>query len=476
LADLKHLAMWSANQGAGAVLINPLGAAAPVQPQQASPYFPASRRFKNPLYLSIDHVPGATQQGNALPALAAEARALNQERRIDRDRVYRLKMHALESLWQRWPGNEDFEGYCRQQGEDLVKYATYCVLAETHGGDWRHWPAEFQSPNSSAVVSRANEFAERIRFHMWLQWLLDCQLANAAKAAPLVQDLPIGVDPGGADAWQWQDVLATNATVGAPPDQFNAHGQNWALPPFIPHRLRAARYEPFIQTIRASLGHAGGLRIDHVMGLFRLYWIPAGHGPEGGAYVRYPADELLAVVAIESHRAGAWIAGEDLGTVEPHVRHCLHENQMLCYRLMWFEDASPREYPALSMAAITTHDLPTVAGLWSGADFEDQQRIGLNPSDEGYQQLRSRLQQATGLSEDEPVEQAIRRAYRAMQAAPSAVLVANLEDTAAVPQRPNMPGTIDQWPNWSLALPQSLEEIQDAPLARDIALSLERSS
>ncbi|MCL4204346.1 MAG: 4-alpha-glucanotransferase [Pirellulaceae bacterium] len=474
LADLRRLAQWSSSLGAGAVLVNPLSAAAPIFPQQASPYYPTSRRFRNPLYLCVHEVPGADRSDGQLAALAADARTLNQSRRIDRDRVLGLKMQALESIWRAGANDADFETYQQQQGEDLRIFGTYCALAEVHGGDWRVWPTELRDPHSGAVQQFAAARADRVGFHAWLQWLLDRQLADAARYLPLVQDLPIGVDPGGADAWQWQDVLATGATVGAPPDLFNADGQNWCLPPFIPHRLRAVGFRPFIQTIRAAMRHAGGLRIDHVMGLFRLFWIPESSSPGTGTYVRYPADEMLAVVAVESHRAGAWVAGEDLGTVEPLVRHRLQENRMLSYRLMWFEDGPPRDYPPLSMAAITTHDLPTVAGLWSGADFAAQQQIGLRPSREGYEELRRRLQHATGLNDGEPPEVAVRRAYQAMASAPSAVLVANLEDAAAVEERPNMPGTIDQWPNWSIALPQPLEQIEAADLPRAIAQALDR--
>jgi len=474
LADLRRVARWSAELGAGAVLINPLSAAAPIIPQQASPYYPASRRFRNPLYLCVPEIPGAVELSDSLQALAADAQAMNRLRQLDRDRVFRLKMQALERIWRAQLNDPDFDAYCRQQGEDLIVFATYCVLAEQYGGDWRTWPIEYRQSDSAVVARHREEHTERVRFHMWLQWLLDRPLARASHHAPLVQDLPIGVDPGGADAWQWQDVLAHGATVGAPPDQFNADGQDWCLPPFVPHRLKAAGFGPFIQTIRSALRYAGGLRIDHVMGLFRLFWIPESFGPQGGAYVRYPADELLAIVAVESHRAQAWIAGEDLGTVEPHVREQLHANRMLSYRLMWFEDGPPRDYPPLSMAAITTHDLPTVAGLWSGADFAAQQRIGLRPSREGYEQLRQRLRNATGLGDGDSTLLAIRRAYEAMASAPSAVLVVNLEDAVAVEQRPNMPGTIEQWPNWSIALPEPLEQIETAELPRTIARAVSR--
>ncbi len=270
-------------------------------------------------------------------------------------------------------------------------------------------------------------------------------------------------------------MLAEGATVGAPPDQFNAEGQDWSLPPFIPHALRAARYAPFIETIRASLRHARGLRIDHVMGLFRLYWIPHGLGPKRGAYVRYPSEELLAIVAVESHRARAWIAGEDLGTVEKKVRRQLTQNQMLSYKLLWFEDDLPADYPELALAAVTTHDLPTVAGLWSDADYTAQQQIGLQPSEQGFQEIRRRLTAAAGLAEDASPDEAVAGAYQALGRAPSAVLAATLEDALAVEERPNMPGTIDQWPNWSQALPQPLEEIETLPLPKRIAERLRRS-
>ncbi len=474
-ADLRRLGHWSAGLGAGAVLVNPLSAVAPVLPQQSSPYFPSSRRFHNPLYLRIEEVPGAADMGIDLEHLAATGRQLNEHRRIDRDQVFRLKMQALEVLWERRGGDALFDSFLEQRGESLRSFAAFCVLAEQFGGDWREWPGEYRRADSSAVSGFVEANADRLRFHAWLQWLLDEQLASAAQELPLVQDLPIGVDPGGADAWQWQDVLADGASVGAPPDEFNTLGQDWCLPPFIPHRLRGARFGPFIETIRSGLRHARGLRIDHVMGLFRLFWIPDGLGPKHGAYVRYPAEELLAIVAVESHRAGAWVAGEDLGTVEPEVRRRLAESRMLPYRLLWFEDDPPTDYPEQAMAAITTHDLPTVAGLWSGADFAAQSRIGVNPDEASYHKIRDRLTSATELPSDASDVEAVESAYQALAEAPSSVLVANLEDALAVGERPNMPGTIDEWPNWSLALPRNLDEIESSSLPHAIARSLSRS-
>ena len=486
LADLRRLGQWAAELGAGAILVNPLSAVTPVLPQEASPYYPSSRRFRNPLYLSLEDVSlsledvsledvsGAAEVGNALAELAGSAQELNRLRRIDRDQVFRLKMSALELLWRRQPADKEYQAYCDVQGESLRGFATFCVLAEQHGGDWRVWPQAYRRPAAPAVARFAQEHADRVAFHQWLQWLLDRQLAAAARELPLVQDLPIGVDPRGADAWQWQDVLAANVTIGAPPDHFNLEGQDWGLPPFDPHRLQAVGYQPFIDTVRAAFRHAGGLRIDHVMGLFRLYWIPGGQGPKSGTYVRYPAEELLAIVALESHRARAWVAGEDLGTVEAEMRRRLAEQRLLSYRLLWFEETPPRDYPELTMAAITTHDLPTVAGLWTGADFAAQERLGLRPDPEGYRQIRQRLADVAGLNEEATVARAVVQAYTALAETSARVVVANLEDALAVVERPNMPGTIQQWPNWSLALPQSLEAIQTAELPRAIASAVTR--
>jgi 4-alpha-glucanotransferase len=281
--------------------------------------------------------------------------------------------------------------------------------------------------------------------------LLDEQLASTA-SLPVVHDLAVGFDPGGADAWAWQDLLALDARIGAPPDDFNPGGQDWGLPPFVPWKLRAARYEPFIQTLRACFRHAGGLRIDHVMGLFRLFWLPADGG--AGGYVRYRADELLDLVALESHRAGAFVVGEDLGTVEDSVRAELHARGVLSYRLKWFESGPPSTYPRHALAAVTTHDLPTIAGVYTGADQQaDELRDRVAPGD--------------------TVDGAVVQTYRDLAAAPSQLLIATLEDAFAVTERPNQPGTVTDT-NWSLALPEPIETLEDSPLAIDIAEALRR--
>ena len=467
LADLRELARWSRGLGAGFCVVNPLHAAAPVGAQEASPYFPSSRRFRSPLYLRPELVPGADA---VVRSLGARARQLNDERRIDRDRVAELKMVALEAAWTAAPRGGTFAAFRAAYGAPLEEWATFCAVAERFGSRWPDWPADLRTPRGAAAFARAH--ADRVAFHAWLQWLLDEQLAAAAAEIDLVGDMAIGFDPAGADAWAWQEQLAHGVTIGAPPDTFNARGQNWSLPPFVPHRLRQAGYRPFIETIRATLRHAGGLRIDHIMGLFRLWWIPAGGDPAEGAYVRYPADELLAVVALEAHRANALIVGEDLGTVEPGVREALAERGILSYRLLIFEPDASR-YPELALAAVTTHDLPTIAGTWSGADLEQQRRASLVPDVGGLARLRAPL--AAAAPPDADARAAILAAHARLASSPSLLVAATLEDALAVEERPNLPGTTaDQAPNWSIALPRSLEEIEEDPFVRRLASALRR--
>ena len=469
-ADLRDFARWSKRKlGAGFILLNPVGAPLPGLPQEASPYFPSSRLYLNPLYLRVEEVPGAAEAGVALEQLAAAGRALNADRLIHRDDVYRFKLRALEKIYARFRGHSAFERYRAEQGETLRRFATFCVLAEHYNGGWTKWSVRLRHPASPAVRKFAARRRRRVRFYEWLQWRLDEQLARAARGLPLMLDVPIGVNPDGFDAWLWQDTLALGASVGAPPDEYNTLGQNWGLPPFIPHRLRAAGYEPFRQTIRAMLRHARGLRIDHVMGLFRLFWIPRGAPPRNGGYVRYNADELLAVLAIESQRVKAVIVGEDLGTVERGVRARLRRQNVLSYRLLWFENKPPERYPRQSLAAVTTHDLFTVAGLWSGKDIETQKRLGLHPNAAGTEAIKRRLRRNAGLSKTASPREAIFGAYRLLARTPCRLITATLDDALAVEERANMPGTTTQWPNWSIALPKPLEEIKRDKFVRKLA-------
>jgi 4-alpha-glucanotransferase len=449
LADLRRLQRWASELGAGLLAVNPLHAPGPALPQQPSPYYPSSRCFRSPLYLRVEEVPGAAAVGDDIDRLASLGRALLADRRLDRDQVWRLKREALEACFAVFAGDTRFDAFRREQGADLERFATYSALADLHGNDWSAWPAELRHPENPAV--RAATDPGRVRFHAWLQWLLDEQLATTA-SFPVIQDLAVGFDPGGADAWAWQDQLGLDSRIGAPPDAFNPNGQDWGLPPFVPWKLRADGYRPFIRTVRACLRHAGGLRIDHVMGLFRLFWLPQNGGP--GGYVRYPAHELLDIVALESHRAGAFIVGEDLGTVEDSVRAELYERCVLSSRLRWFEPEPPSEYPVQALAAVTTHDLPTIAGVWTGSDPQAEE-------------LRDRVADAP------TVEDAIAGTYRALAAAPSQIVLATLEDACAVIERPNHPGTVEST-NWSLALPEPIETLDDSTIATAIAEALQR--
>jgi 4-alpha-glucanotransferase len=468
LADLKRLARWSAQElNAGVLMINPLHAPTPVAPIQPSPYYPSSRRYRNPLFLRVD---------GASAAAEAAGRALNRERLIDRDAAFRFKMQALEEIWGRGIQDADFDAYRAREGRDLEMFAAFCTLAERHRGWWRKdWPAEYRHPSSDGVRRFIDEHSDRIRFHEWVQWLIDKQLAACSHEIAVMQDLPIGVDGGGADAWMWQDMFAQSVSVGAPPDEFNTGGQDWGLPPFIPHKLRAAAYEPFIQTIRATLRHAGGLRIDHVLGLFRLFWVPAGLGAAKGAYVRYNADELLSIVALESWRARAFVVGEDLGTVEEGVREKLQSMGVLSYRVLWFESEPPETYPEMALSAVTTHDLPTIAGLWTGSDLAAQTRIGLQPNVEGTRESRERLKKMAGLTERSTVDEVVQKTHELLSSAPSRVITASLDDVLGVEERPNMPATTNErWPNWSIALPKTIEEIEADPRVSAVAAVLAR--
>jgi 4-alpha-glucanotransferase len=475
LADLRRLAAWSRDElEAGLVLLNPLHGALPGLPQTASPYFPSSRQFRNPLYLRVEEVPGAAALGAELDRLAAAGRAHNEDRRIDRDEVYKLKMRALEHLWDRFPGDPAFDAYLTGQGPSLEGYATFCALCEDHSRPWHTWPVEYRRPDSPEVARYRREHHRRVGFHAWLQWLIDIQLARAGAELPLIQDLAVGVDPAGADAWLWQEVIAEGISVGAPPDEFNTLGQDWGVPPFDPWRLRAAGYAPFAEMVRAAMAHGGGVRLDHVMGLFRLFWIPHGTSPADGTYVSFPASDLLDIVALESHRAGAHVVGEDLGTVEEEFRVELAARNVLSYRLLWFESAPPPEWPEKALAAVTTHDLPTVAGMWTGSDLDAQRTLHLEPNEDATEATRKRLRDVAGADDDASPDDMVVAAYDALGEAPCLLLTGTLDDALVVEERPNMPGTVDEWPNWSIALPLPLEDIEAHPGPRRVAKALRR--
>jgi 4-alpha-glucanotransferase len=473
LGDLRSLGSWSKRRGAATLLVNPLHAVRPGTPQEPSPYFPSSRLFRNPLYLRIQDLPGA-RDDPVVSALVLEAAQLRDAPIIDRDRVMPLKLRALEALWSGFRGDPGFDAYVAREGMLLERFACFCVLAERHAGPWTSWPARYRRADGRAVRDLATTDRSRVDFHRWLQWSLDTQLARAGRELPLVHDLAVGFAPDGADAWLWQDVVASEARIGAPADDFNPAGQDWGVPPFDPGRLRAAGYAPLVATMRRMMGAGIGVRIDHVMGLFRLWWVPLGAmDPSAGAYVRYPAAELLDILALESFRSGCGVVGEDLGTVESGVRSELHRRGLLSYRLAWFESRPPERYPSQALAALTTHDLPTAAGVWTGADLIEMEATGRPVNRRAELGLRRRLRRLAGASDSDPTSLVVERAYASLARAPSRLVVATLDDACLAQRRPNMPGDTAR-PNWSIPLPRTLEQLRRDELPRRIAAALNK--
>ena len=472
LGDLAELGRWAGGLGAAGLVVSPLHATLPLAPVEASPYFPTSRVFLNPLLLRPEPT-------GDLPIADLEVRALrlNGDRAIHRDEAVSLKMRALERAFSTQGAEAEASRALREEPL-LADFALFCALAERHGRDWREWPGPLARREPTALAAAERDLRGRVRLHAFMQAVLDRQLREAAATLPLILDLAVGVHPGGADAWVWQDLLAPGVSVGAPPDTFNSRGQDWGVPAFDPWKLRGAAYAPFIATLRAALRHGAGLRIDHVMGLERLWWIPAGHGPEEGAYVRYPLDDLLGIVALESVRHRATVIGEDLGTVPRGLRARLRRRGLLGYVLLLFEDRPPRRWPRQAVAAVTTHDLPTIAGLWDGSDVAERRRLGLPADAAASEALARRLARGApngvDLDRSASVPAAIEHAHRRLASSPCMLVSATLEDVAQVRERPNQPGLIGP-PSWSLALPLPLEQVEALPMATRLAELLGRN-
>ena len=473
LVDLAVLAHWSELSGAGLLAHNPLGAPLPLPHQQPSPYYASSRRFWSPLYLRVESVIGADLIGEQLSAAASAGAALNLGPMIDRDQVWALKLGVLEQVWAQVRHSRVVVDPLTIAAQDdaLTRHATFCALAEMHGTGWLDWPAEHRHPETPSVLAFRDTHVDRVAFWTWLHLEAEVQLSSAAAAgAGLMADLPVGFDPSGSDAWADQDLLALDCSVGAPPDEFSPTGQDWGLPPYVPWKLRNAGYTPWIDTLRRIFQHCSALRVDHVMGLFRLFWIPSGlaehsGGAARGGYVYQYGTELLDLAVMEAVRAGATLVGEDLGTVEDDVRGALSARDVFGYRIAWFQDDDPVHWPATTLASLTTHDLPTVAGLWSGEDAHQRELAGLDPDPGGNALLHGRLARLVGPGNGVPAPEStdadtvVLSAHRALAASGSDLAVATLEDAIGVGQRPNLPGTIDEHPNWRRALPVAIEDL-----------------
>ncbi|MEU1311765.1 4-alpha-glucanotransferase [Streptomyces cinnamoneus] len=544
LGDLAELATWSARTfGSDFVQVNPLHAAVPGPPTDPSPYRPSSRRFPDPVHLRIEEIPEyayltgpARARADELTARAAALRraVLEDGALIDRDAVWDLKRRALELVRAvpLGPGRRAAYGdFLAGQGQALDDHSTWCALAEAHGPDWRSWPAGLRDPRSARTARARGELLERVDFHCWLAWLTDGQLAAAQRAAldggmrvGLVHDLAVGVHPSGADAWAQQDAFAAGMSIGAPPDAFTSRGQDWGLPPWRPDALAATGYAPYRDLLRGLLRHAGALRIDHVMGLFRLWWVPQGYEPRRGAYVRYDAEAMLAVLALEAHRAGAVVIGEDLGTVEPGVREALAERGVLGTSVLWFErdydgaqsaqraegtegagrgaesgqgagsgdgdgrdgdgaahaePLEPGRWRAGCLATATTHDLPSTAARLTGDHVELRYRLGLLTRPLETEQREDATAVAEwlalfgrlGLLPEGPgdEEAAVLAVHRFLLRTPARMVGIWLPDAVGDRRPQNLPGTWDQYPNWRLPVadatgrPVPLEELAASP-------------
>lgn len=491
LGDLREFIDWTAAEHrAGAVLLNPLNAPGPTHPVQPSPYTPSSRRFANPLALRIVDLDAYLR---ADPQTRAEVDALRvapDTERVDHDLVWAAKRAALELLWRSESRPSPLEESPSATG--LRDWATYCALAERHGGRWSKWPEALRDVNGPAVVAARQELAPRIAFHAWVQTQCAQQLAavrgaarNAGMALGVLHDLPVGVDSDGADSWALAHVLAAGVHVGAPPDNFTPRGQDWGLPPWRPDRLAVTGYAAVRDMLRAILIHADGLRIDHVAGLWRLWWIPPGDTPDRGTYVHYDAEVMLAVLALEAHRAGAIVVGEDLGTVEPEVTEALSDNGMLGCAVSWFtrDESTPEQpllpaskWPTHAAASLSTHDLPTAAGFFRAEHVRVRADLGLLVDVPAEQASAAKekaewldLLRSEGLLTGDPNETAIISAmHRYLAATPSRLKLISPYDVVAEPRQPNLPGTIDEYPNWRLPLPETLEQLRDDPRVAEI--------
>ena len=496
-ADLRTVVARTAADGGGAVLVNPLHAETPVLPLHPSPYSPSSRRFRSPLYLRIEDTAEHRSAPDELRARVAALRPVTDPDRVLRDPAWTAKLAALELLW---PLHrvDVLASYRAEHGEPLAGFALFCALAEVHGVPWQDWPAGLRRPDGPGIAAARAASAERVAFWSWVQLLVDEQLGAAAAAGPgmavgIMHDLAVGVDVGGADAWALQDALALDTTVGAPPDLLAQQGQDWGLPPWRPDRLRESGWAPYRELVRGVLRHAGGIRIDHVMGLFRLWWVPAGSSAAEGTYVSYDADAMLGVLALEALRAGAVVVGEDLGTVEDRVGAALAKTGVLGSEVLWFgqdDDGAftdPADWRELALASVTTHDLPTAAGFLVGESARVRDELGLLTVPVAQERARADAERAallamlerTGLlaaAGGDPVL----AMHGALAAAPSRIVLAALGDAVGDLRQPNLPGTVDTYPNWRLPVadaagrPLSLEELLAHPGVARLAALLQQ--
>ncbi|HEX6521889.1 MAG TPA: 4-alpha-glucanotransferase [Streptosporangiaceae bacterium] len=483
--DLADLATWSGRDlDAGFILVNPLHAAEPLTPVSPSPYLPMSRRNLSPLYLRIEDIPEYARLASAdrgrVDALGAPLRARNTTTAlIDRDAVWDAKRAALDIIRTVPPDpgrDAAFAAFVKREGSALEDWAAWCAIAERYGPDWRRWPARLTDPGSAEVAAMRRELADRVRFHSWVQWLTAEQAAAAQGAARqagmaigVIADLAVGGHPGGADAWARQDVFVADVSVGAPPDEFNQRGQDWTLPPWHPDHFTAKAGQPMAELVDATTRNAGGLRIDHVMGLARLWWIPAGMPPERGTYVRYDHELLGGVLAARAADAGAVAIGEDLGTVEPWLRTFLAERRVLGTSMLWFERRAdgaprrPRSWRRGCLATVGTHDMPPAAAFLAGEQVTLRAGLGQLTRPEPVERAAAAaeldrflamLARQRLISADTKPDAAefTTGLYAYLTRTPAVLIGVSLAEAAGERRPQNLPGTTDEYPNWRVPL------------------------
>jgi 4-alpha-glucanotransferase len=511
LRDLADLAAWSGRAlGADFVLVNPLHAAEPVAPISPSPYLAMTRRHLSPLYLRIEDVPEYARLGAddraRVEALGAPLRAASRTAAlIDRDAVWAAKRAALEII--RGAGlspqrQAELDAFQARDREAVGDWATWCAIAEVHGPDWRAWPAALADPRSAAVAALRRTRADRVDFHAWLQWLTAEQAAAAQRAARqagmsigVISDLAVGAHPGGADAWARPDALVTSVSVGAPPDEFNQRGQDWTLPPWHPGWLAAEAGRPLAELFAATTRHAGGLRIDHVMGLARLWWIPAGMAPDEGTYVRYDHELIGDVLCAEAARESALAIGEDLGTVEPWLRDFLTARQVLGTSMLWFErypDGTPRrpaEWRRGCLATVGTHDMPPAATFLTGEQVTIRAELGLLTEAKADERAAARreldgwlamLAREGLLANPAAVtpETFATALYGFLARTPAMLIGVSLAEAVGERRPQNLPGTVHEYPNWRIPLadgdgaPVLLEDLSAHQGVRTVAAAV----
>ena len=524
-ADLRTATAWAGELGAAFVGVNPLHAPQSGDKADPSPYSPTSRLFLNLLYVNPENVPELqdSPEARALlvsPDFQAEIARLQEAPLVAYPEIRRLKRRLLQMLFAAFitrhglpeapltPRGQDFARFVAQGGENLQKFSLFQALAEHQvKKDWRRWPENLQRPNSPAVAAFARDHSREMAFYQYVQWLAATQrqqvwdeATRAGLPFTLYQDLALGAAPGGAETWSYPGLFARGAAIGSPPDAFNLKGQDWGLPPLIPKNLEESGYRLFINTLRVNLPPGGIIRVDHVMSLFRLFWIPEGRKPQEGAYVRYPARDLLGLLTLESQRRRTLVIGEDLGTVAPSIRRNLARARIFSYRVFYFERkgkgddnfADPEDYPRQALACATTHDLPTLAGYWEGRDLDLRNQLNLYPSPQLAEQdaafrARDRLLLVKALVQqgllppnyEPPTDfcpEELRRAVLAYLGHSRAALVeVRLEDILGLTAQQNLPGTLKQHPNWRQKIFQNLEDLrQDSEISR-IAATLRQA-